>query len=105
LNRTEIIAVLTFYSAQQSLLATVFNESHSPKNVNISTVDGFDGREAECVILSLVNTETAGFVDLLGLSRVKEEMFIVGDRKFWAENAPENIGKLEKIAIGFFLGG
>ena len=106
LNRTEI-AVLTFYSAQQSLLATVFNESQSPKNVNISTVDVFEGREAECVILSLVNTETAGFVDLrranVGLSRVKEEMFIVGDRKFWAENAPENIGKLDKIAIAFPL--
>jgi hypothetical protein len=39
----------------------------------------------------------------VGLSRVKEEMFIVGDRKFWTENAPENIGKLEKIAIAFPL--
>jgi hypothetical protein len=52
LNRTDI-AVLTFYSAQQSLLATVFNERQLPKNVNISTVDAFEGREAECVISSL----------------------------------------------------
>jgi superfamily I DNA and/or RNA helicase len=106
LNRTDI-AVQTFYSAQQSMLATVFNKRQSPKNVNISTVDAFEGREAECVILRLVNTETAGFVDLrranVGLSRGKEEMFIVGDRKFWAENAPENIGKLEKIATAFPL--
>ena len=30
-------------------------------------------------------------------------MFIVGDRKFWAGNAPENTCKLEKTAIAFPL--
>jgi superfamily I DNA and/or RNA helicase len=104
LKRSDI-AVLTFYAAQQSLLTRAFNEGNAPKSINISTVDAFEGREAEVVIISLVNTETAGFVDIrranVGMSRVQEEMFLVGDREFWSRHAPQNIGRLEKLAVAF----
>jgi superfamily I DNA and/or RNA helicase len=71
----------------------------------MSTVDAFEGREAEVVIVSLANTESAGFIDFrranVGMSRVREEMFLVGDRAFWKKNAPDNIRRLEELAITF----
>jgi predicted DNA helicase len=82
--RPEDIAVIAPYSAQvrrlRSLLADV-------EGLEIDSVDGFQGREKEAVVLSLVRSNTEGEIGFLGdirrtnvaLTRARRGLIVIGD--------------------------
>ncbi|KAL9612002.1 MAG: hypothetical protein Q9167_003368 [Letrouitia subvulpina] len=81
----DAIAVITPYSAQLSLLASLLKPCFP--NVELGTVDGFQGREKEAVVLSLVRSNEKGEVGFLGeerrlnvaMTRARRGLVVVGD--------------------------
>jgi len=77
------IAVITPYAAQVRWL-----REHAPtRDVEIDTVDGFQGREKEAVVISLVRSNATGEVGFLGdirrmnvaLTRARRKLIVIGD--------------------------
>lgn len=76
------IVVISPYSAQVKLL----KESLDQK-VKVSTIDSFQGQEADVIILSLVRSNEAGDIGFLkdyrrmnvALTRAKSQLFVIGD--------------------------
>ncbi|CCG82981.1 Putative uncharacterized protein [Taphrina deformans PYCC 5710] len=79
------IAIVTPYSAQVSLLSVLLRPDHP--DIEIGTVDGFQGREKEVVIVSLVRSNGVGQVGFLSerkrlnvaMTRPKRQLVVVGD--------------------------
>lgn len=77
------IAVITPYSAQARRLRELIDNSA----VEIDTVDGFQGREKEAVIISLVRSNSSGELGFLtdtrrmnvALTRARRKLIVVGD--------------------------
>ncbi|MQL98023.1 hypothetical protein Taro_030717 [Colocasia esculenta] len=63
------IAVQSPYIAQVQLLRDRLDELPDASGVEVSTIDSFQGREADAVIISLVRSNTLGAVGFLGDSR------------------------------------
>eukprot|EP00092_Neocalanus_flemingeri_P024607 GFUD01026687.1.p1 GENE.GFUD01026687.1~~GFUD01026687.1.p1 ORF type:complete len:903 (+),score=241.20 GFUD01026687.1:48-2756(+) len=83
--RAEEVGVITTYSRQVELLA---NNLHSQYNeLEIKTVDGFQGREKECIILSLVRSNPACNIGFLvekrrlnvAVTRARRQLILVCD--------------------------
>lgn len=76
------IAVITPYSAQVQLL-----REQLPDSIEIGSVDGFQGREKEAVIISLVRSNVKGEVGFLAetrrmnvaLTRARRKLLVIGD--------------------------
>lgn len=62
--REDDVAVIAPYNAQVALLGGSLRERHP--GVELGSVDGFQGREKEAVVLSLVRSNPAGEVGFLG---------------------------------------
>lgn len=81
----ESIGIIAPYSAQVSLLSRIVHEKY--EKVEIATVDGFQGREKEVIVLSLVRSNEKGEVGFLGeerrlnvaMTRPKRHLCIVGN--------------------------
>lgn len=97
------IGIIAPYAAQISLLTRMLNQnpiyrkrfeeslgSERAKqlaNVEIKTVDGFEGREKEVIIFSTVRCNQGGYIGFLadrrrlnvGLTRAKRGLFVVGN--------------------------
>lgn len=83
------IAVITPYNAQLSLLSALLQHKHPA--VELGSVDGFQGREKEAVILTLVrsNADEKGHVDVgflgekrrlnVGMTRPRRQLCVIGD--------------------------
>jgi len=79
----EQIAVITPYRAQAARIAPVLE----PLGIEVDTVDAFQGREAEAVLLSCVRSNAEGRLGFLtdlrrmnvALTRAKVHAFVVGD--------------------------
>jgi len=79
---TEAIAIITPYSAQVQLLRDLL-----PGEIEIDSVDGFQGREQEAVIISLVRSNREGQVGFLAetrrmnvaLTRARRKLIVIGD--------------------------
>lgn len=114
-NNTWNIAVLSFYQNQKDLLIKLFKERFKvPGNsvfllnsglitVTINTVDGFQGHEADIVLLSIVNTNRIGFLDSLtrlnvALTRARHYMILFGFRNFFKRQDDSFI--LKDVATG-----
>ena len=77
------IAVITPYAAQARLLRERLNQPE----VEIDTVDGFQGREKEAVIVSLVRSNRDGEIGFLkdirrmnvALTRARRKLIVIGD--------------------------
>jgi superfamily I DNA and/or RNA helicase len=77
------IALLTPYVAQARLLRSLAPD----RSVEISSIDGFQGREKEAVILSLVRSNERGEVGFLGdtrrmnvaMTRARRLLVVIGD--------------------------
>ncbi len=77
------VAILTPYTAQAKLLKTLAHEN----GLEIGSVDGFQGREKEAVILSLVRSSEAGQIGFLSdmrrlnvaITRARRCLIVVGD--------------------------
>lgn len=84
----ENIAILSPYRKQIQLLTTAFKDKFPKANPPIiQTIDSFQGREAETIILSFVRTNDMGEIGFLkdyrrlnvGLTRAKEQLILVGN--------------------------
>lgn len=77
------MAVITPYAAQARLL----RQQAELDDLEIDTVDGFQGREKEAVIVSLVRSNTSGEIGFLGdvrrmnvaLTRARRHLAVLGD--------------------------
>ena len=76
------IAVITPYSAQVDLLRELLGES-----IEVNSIDGFQGREQEVIIISLVRSNTEGQIGFLAetrrmnvaLTRARRKLIVIGD--------------------------
>ncbi|KAG0203993.1 hypothetical protein BGX28_003921 [Mortierella sp. GBA30] len=102
----EDIAIITPYSAQNALLRQLLREEYP--GIEIGTVDGFQGREKQAIILTLVRSNDDGEVGFLSdrrrlnvaMTRSKRHLCVVGDSetlskkdaflKAWMEFLAEN---------------
>ncbi len=86
-----MIAVISPYSAQVRLLREMLlrrpcARTHSAR-IEIDSVDGFQGREKEAVIISLVRSNREGEVGFLAdarrmnvaLTRARRKLIVIGD--------------------------
>lgn len=81
--RNKDVAILTPYVAQARLLKSLLREP----GLEIGSVDGFQGREKEAVIVSLVRSNEAGQVGFLSdlrrlnvaLTRARRLLIVIGD--------------------------
>ncbi len=77
------VAILTPYTAQAKLLKTMVRET----GLEIGSVDGFQGREKEAIILSLVRSSESGQIGFLSdmrrlnvaITRARRCLVVVGD--------------------------
>ncbi|KAJ9142217.1 DNA polymerase alpha-associated DNA helicase A [Pleurostoma richardsiae] len=82
--KPEDIAVVTPYNAQLALLAPL---KEAFPGIELGSVDGFQGREKEAVIVSLVRSNSEGEVGFLGekrrlnvaMTRPKRSLTVIGD--------------------------
>lgn len=80
---TRDIAIIAPYAAQVRLL----REKNEFQAIEIDTVDGFQGRENECVLITLVRSNPYGEIGFLGdvrrmnvaLTRARRKLIVVGD--------------------------
>ena len=80
------VAVIAPYRAQVAALRALLPESHFAE-LEIDTIDSFQGREKDAVLLSLTRSNPRGDVGFLadlrrmnvGLTRARKHLFIVGD--------------------------
>lgn len=83
--RDEDIAVVTPYNAQLAVLQGMLRESYP--GLELGSVDGFQGREKEAIIVSLVRSNDDHEVGFLGekrrlnvaMTRPKRHLCIIGD--------------------------
>ena len=88
---TDQIGVITPYEGQRTLLAHVLKER---QRVEVSSVDAFQGREKEYVIISCVRSNKKGRVGFLdcdrrlnvALTRAKFGLFLVGNTRVLVKN-------------------
>ncbi len=81
--RPKDVAILTPYVAQAKLLKTMAREP----GLEVGSVDGFQGREKEAVILSLVRSNEGGQIGFLGdlrrlnvaVTRARRCLIVIGD--------------------------
>ncbi len=85
------IMVITPYRAQEALLQKALG---ALPGVDVCTLDRCQGREADCVIISLVRSRATPFFDMpkrwnVALTRAKEGLFVVGDVDAYLREAAE----------------
>jgi len=108
------IAVLTFHQAQATILREGLRKLTSQPNkmskfnvkdveILLYTVDKFQGMEADIVFISMMKTQSIGFLDNINrlnvaLTRAKYQRVIVGDKNFFAnkQNGSQELKRLAK---------
>ncbi|KAF2140678.1 uncharacterized protein K452DRAFT_230123 [Aplosporella prunicola CBS 121167] len=83
--KAEDIAVVTPYNAQLAVLSAMLKERFV--GIELGSVDGFQGREKEAVVVSLVRSNSEREVGFLGekrrlnvaMTRPKRHLCVVGD--------------------------
>lgn len=82
-----MIAVISPYAAQVRLLREKLERDFGESGCDVDTVDGFQGREQEVVIISLVRSNDKGEIGFLGdtrrmnvaLTRARRKLIVIGD--------------------------
>jgi hypothetical protein len=108
------IAVLTFHQAQATILREGLRKLTSQPNIMskfsikdveilLYTVDKFQGMEADIVFISMMKTQSIGFLDNINrlnvaLTRAKYQRVIVGDKNFFVnkQNGSQELKRLAK---------
>ncbi|KAL4449194.1 hypothetical protein ABPG74_015576 [Tetrahymena malaccensis] len=82
------VGVITPYNAQVDLIKKLFeNNNINTQEVEVSTVDGFQGREKECIIISMVRSNPLNQVGFLSdyrrmnvaVTRARKFVCLIGD--------------------------
>ena len=89
------VAVISPYAAQVALLRELASEAGVDASVEIDTVDAFQGREKDAVLLSTVRSNTDGQIGFLrdlrrmnvAITRARRHLFVVGDGATLAREA------------------
>ncbi|MGZ0747321.1 DUF5797 family protein [Haloparvum sp. AD34] len=88
------LGVITPYRGQRTLISDELTDYGS---VEVSTVDGFQGRERETIIFSAVNTEKSGLQFAgnknrfnVACTRPKDQFIMVGNKTAIEDNAPRS---------------
>jgi hypothetical protein len=107
-----VVACLSFYGAQQRALGemlqkltgdrerqTRFEHRELPVEFVCGTVDRFQGREADLVLLSLRNTRRIGFLDSpnrlnVALTRARQQLVILGNHRFFSRCRVDELREL-----------
>jgi len=92
--RDEDMAVITPYNAQLAVLSSTLKETYP--GIELGSVDGFQGREKEAVIVSLVRSNPDRDVGFLGekrrlnvaMTRPKRHLCVVGDSETVSRGSP-----------------
>ncbi|KAH8358800.1 hypothetical protein KR093_002543 [Drosophila rubida] len=93
-NNNEIV-VLTPYSSQMAIIKTEFLKYEKLKDITVSTVDSFQGLEADIVVLSLVRSNAHRRIGFLfepnricvALSRARYGLYIIGNMETLSQNS------------------
>ncbi|KAH0579749.1 hypothetical protein H2248_002586 [Termitomyces sp. 'cryptogamus'] len=120
------IGIIAPYVAQISLLIRLFNRDAKYKqrfrdvlgdhramqlaNVEIKTVDGFEGREKDVIIFSTVRNNSGGYIGFLadrrrlnvGLTRARRGLFVVGNLTT-LERGKRTSSEREKEVLGSIM--
>ncbi|KAK4547339.1 hypothetical protein LTR36_000995 [Oleoguttula mirabilis] len=89
------IGVITLYRSQLALMRQLFKLAGIGSEVEIDSADRFQGRDKECIILSMVRSNEAGIVgDLLkdwrrvnvALTRARSKLIVLGSRRTLVNN-------------------
>ncbi|KAK5112827.1 hypothetical protein LTR85_011161 [Meristemomyces frigidus] len=89
------IGVITLYRSQLALMRQLFKLAGIGSEVEIDSADRFQGRDKECIILSMVRSNEAGIVgDLLkdwrrvnvALTRARSKLVVLGSRRTLVNN-------------------
>ena len=83
----EDVGVISPYDDQVDLLKRTFQEGGIPEEVEVKTVDGFQGREKEVIVVSFVRSNRRGEIGFLNdvrrlnvaITRPKRKLITVGD--------------------------
>lgn len=86
----ESIGIITPYSAQVGIIKKILQNAA----VEVSTVDGFQGREKEAILISLVRSNDEGEIGFLrdkrrlnvAMTRAKRHLCVVGDLELMANS-------------------
>ena len=81
------IAVIAPYAAQVRYLRDQLNQLPRCSGIEVDTVDGFQGREKEAVLISTVRSNETGEIGFLGderrinvaITRAKRKLIVIGD--------------------------
>ncbi|KIW22334.1 uncharacterized protein PV07_12231 [Cladophialophora immunda] len=92
--RDEDIAVITPYNAQLAILSSLLKEKYP--SLELGSVDGFQGREKEAVVVSLVRSNAEKEVGFLGekrrlnvaMTRPKRHLCVIGDSETVSRGSP-----------------
>lgn len=112
LPRTWEVACLCFYVKQERAISDMLREvtqddrktrfmvRDAPVEIVCGTVDRFQGREADLVMLSMRNTRRVGFLDSpnrlnVGVTRARQQLVVVGNTDYFSDC---RISELEKLA-------
>jgi DNA replication ATP-dependent helicase Dna2 len=89
------IGVITLYRSQLALMRRLFKVAGVSSEVEIDSADRFQGRDKECVVLSMVRSNDSGIVgDLLkdwrrvnvALTRARSKLIVLGSRQTLQNN-------------------
>ena len=107
------VACLCFYVKQERALSqmlktltkddrtTRFHVQGAPIEIVCGTVDRFQGREADLVLLSMRNTRRVGFLDSpnrlnVAVTRARQQLLVVGDAGYFADCGVTELEALAK---------
>jgi len=107
------VACLCFYAKQERALSqmlreltgwdghTRFRAAGAPVELVCGTVDRFQGREADLVMLSMRNTHRVGFLDSpnrlnVAVTRARQQLVVVGDGIYFGQC---RIDELQRLAL------
>lgn len=108
------VACLSFYIKPYNLLKEALRNTFGPAKkglflapniqINVATVDRFQGHEADMVILMMRRNgyggkRTEGFLDIpnrvnVAITRAREQLVILGDKKFFEDSRTEHLRQL-----------
>lgn len=106
--KSENIAIISPYSAQVALIRELMSSNNiksAGNGVEINSIDAFQGREKDAVIISMVRSNPDGVVGFLAemrrinvaMTRAKKQLVIIGDSDTLSRDA-----KLKGLVITIF---